>query len=286
MKKQFPKIVAVTLLAAIPCILFYINNFVYYTRGWHEMFIQYHTFFWVARFISAPVLALVVLQLWKRSNTASQLTFYALAGFTLYTILCGAISFAACRFLASSYDGRTKNLLDTIQNESIFLNGMLYAISVAIVFTWCFLGERKATEASSRATIKSLAEAEAALQQIKEDALLLQQQTAFRLSVKSGYKTLLIPGDAISYIRSNGPYVTIQTEKGPSYLLKKTLTEIEKILPASFIRVHRSSIINTSFIKECISLLNGDAVFLLTNGSEVRASRTYRERIKEILNTT
>jgi two-component system, LytTR family, response regulator len=47
--------------------------------------------------------------------------------------------------------------------------------------------------------------------------------------------------------------------------------------------VHRSSIVNIKFIRETRSLLNGDYVLVLKNGNEIRASRTYRERLRSVL---
>lgn len=62
-----------------------------------------------------------------------------------------------------------------------------------------------------------------------------------------------------------------------------TLLNLETLLPPSFIRVHKSVIVNTAHIKELQSLMNGDYIIRLKNGQEVKLSRNYRDRLDHLL---
>ena len=103
-----------------------------------------------------------------------------------------------------------------------------------------------------------------------------------QLPVKTGVKTELVNADEIFYFQAEGSYVQVITES-KTYLITEPIYELESTLdPAKFARVHRSVIVQTNVIKSIQSLLNGDHILLLKNGKEIRASRTYKEKIKEL----
>lgn len=101
-----------------------------------------------------------------------------------------------------------------------------------------------------------------------------------QLAGKFGSRTDLIPVNEIQYFQAEGSYVQIVTGS-KTYLLTQPIYELESSLdPAQFARVHRSVIVNISCIKSIQSLLNGDHELVLANGRKIRASRTYKEKIK------
>jgi two-component system, LytTR family, response regulator len=102
------------------------------------------------------------------------------------------------------------------------------------------------------------------------------------ISVKEGTKITLVPVNEIIYLEAAGNYITIFTD-AKKYLHKETLQSLEEKLPAVFVRVHKSTIVNTSFIAELHSLYNGDYLIKLKNGKEVRLSRNYKSRIAHLL---
>jgi two-component system, LytTR family, response regulator len=100
------------------------------------------------------------------------------------------------------------------------------------------------------------------------------------LSVKNGTKTIIIGFSEIEYFLADGPYIRVIAGR-KQYLLSMPMYELQHSLPPSFfLRVHRSCIVNTGFVKEIRSLLNGDFTLLLQSGKELRASRTYREQLR------
>jgi two-component system, LytTR family, response regulator len=102
------------------------------------------------------------------------------------------------------------------------------------------------------------------------------------ISVKEGTKITLVLVDEIIYLEAAGNYVTIFTDT-KKYLHKETLQSLEEKLPSLFVRVHKSTIVNTSYIAELHSLYNGDYLIKLKNGKEVRLSRNYKSRIAHLL---
>jgi two-component system LytT family response regulator len=101
------------------------------------------------------------------------------------------------------------------------------------------------------------------------------------LSIKNGARTTILRLEDIEYFLADGPFVKVFT-KQKQYLLSMPMYELQNSLPTDiFLRVHRSCIVNTTAIKEISSLLNGDYSLRLNNGKELRASRTYREQLRD-----
>ncbi len=103
-----------------------------------------------------------------------------------------------------------------------------------------------------------------------------------RIMVPRANKYVALPVPDILCIRAEGDYSTIITAER-SFLSQYSLKESEARLdPAQFLRIHRSSIINRSAIKEIYREGHGYDL-LLTNGDLVRASRGFAAVVKELL---
>lgn len=101
-----------------------------------------------------------------------------------------------------------------------------------------------------------------------------------QLPGKTGSRTDLIPVADVQYFQAEGSYVQVVTST-KTYLIPQPIYELESGLdPTRFARVHRSVIVNISCVKSIQSLLNGDHELILANGKRIRASRTYKEKIK------
>ena len=72
-------------------------------------------------------------------------------------------------------------------------------------------------------------------------------ETIDRISVKDGSKIHIIKIEELIYIQAYGDYVTLFTKDG-KYVKELTMKYLEANLPDSFIRIHRSYIVNTSYI--------------------------------------
>jgi two-component system LytT family response regulator len=53
--------------------------------------------------------------------------------------------------------------------------------------------------------------------------------------------------------------------------------------PDTFLRVHRSSIVNTNYIAGAQTCLNGEYLLTLEGGAQLKVSRSHAHRIKSLL---
>lgn len=87
----------------------------------------------------------------------------------------------------------------------------------------------------------------------------------------------------IKYISAQNTYSQTYLADGRTYKVKRTLTEVEKILPENkFIRIHRSHIINLDFVDRIERWFNNSFRVYLKNESEpLEMSRRFSAIIKE-----
>jgi two-component system LytT family response regulator len=104
-----------------------------------------------------------------------------------------------------------------------------------------------------------------------------------RLVLKTGGRLLFMDVDRVDWIEAEGVYVRLHTGTR-SHLLRESLTNVEKRLdPARFIRIHRSTIVNADRIREIVPHFNGGAIVVLQDGTRLKLSRGYRERVTATL---
>jgi two-component system, LytTR family, response regulator len=110
-----------------------------------------------------------------------------------------------------------------------------------------------------------------------------QERYATRMVFKSRGRILFLSVDDIRWIEAQENYVRICTGKD-SHLLRETIGSLENRLdPNSFLRVHRSAIVNLHHVKEVKSESDGDAIVVLKSGEQVAMSRSYRSKIQKLL---
>jgi two-component system LytT family response regulator len=65
---------------------------------------------------------------------------------------------------------------------------------------------------------------------------------------------------------------------------RATMAQIELRLPASkFIRIHRSTIVNVDRIREFQPWFQGDWILVLADGTRLQSGKSYRKRIRELM---
>lgn len=114
-------------------------------------------------------------------------------------------------------------------------------------------------------------------------AALQSYQPNNRIVVKDNGKIKIISLGTVHYLEAADDYVKICTAEG-SFLKKKTMQYFEEtLLGREFIRIHRSYLVNTSFITR-IDLLEKDShLLLLTSGAKLPVSKTGYIKLKEVL---
>jgi two-component system, LytTR family, response regulator len=104
-----------------------------------------------------------------------------------------------------------------------------------------------------------------------------------RLAVRLRERLVFVAVDDVDSIEGAGNYVRLHTG-ATSHLLRDRLGSIEaKLDPDVFVRVHRSTIVNVTRIREMHPMFNGDQLLVLAGGRRVTVSRTFRARLLERL---
>ena len=105
-----------------------------------------------------------------------------------------------------------------------------------------------------------------------------------RLVIKADGRMVFLPVEDIDYIEAAGNYLRIITSSGGSHMIRDKISDMEQRLdPATFARIHRSTIVNLDRIKEMQPLFNGDQTVILRGGRKLTMSRTYREAVMKVL---
>lgn len=101
-----------------------------------------------------------------------------------------------------------------------------------------------------------------------------------RISVKEGSKIHIVRLEELLYLQAYGDYVTLFTDNG-RHLKEQTMKYFEMHLPLSFVRIHRSCIVNTEKITR-VELFGKESYNVyLKNGSSLRASTAGYKLLKE-----
>jgi two-component system LytT family response regulator len=101
-----------------------------------------------------------------------------------------------------------------------------------------------------------------------------------RLAVRSAGKTIFVDIDEVDWIEAAENYVHLHAGTA-GHLLHMTMNNLEKSLdPETFMRIHRSLIVNIRRIKELQAALHGEYVVTLHNGVRLQSGRVYNERLR------
>lgn len=107
-----------------------------------------------------------------------------------------------------------------------------------------------------------------------------------RLVIKSSGRVVFLKVDDIDWIDAAGNYVKLHAG-GESHLLRETMSRLEERLDGTkFIRIHRSTIVNIECIKELQQQFHGDYLVVLKSGQRLTLSRSYREKIQQMLDSS
>lgn len=102
------------------------------------------------------------------------------------------------------------------------------------------------------------------------------------LHVKDGRSTHLVNMAEIKYIRSADNYVEVHVKEKP-LLMRQSLSKLEKQLdPGTFLRVHRTAIVNRHFISALKRTPNGEFELVMSDDVTLPMSR-HRKEVREML---
>jgi two-component system LytT family response regulator len=103
-----------------------------------------------------------------------------------------------------------------------------------------------------------------------------------KIAIKAKGRILFIDPTEVAVVEAQGNYVLLQRQSG-SYLLRESISAVaEKLKPHGFIRIHRSVLVNTSFVEEIQPWNTGEYVLRIKGGKEFTVSRTYKNNLRSI----
>jgi DNA-binding LytR/AlgR family response regulator len=227
------------------------------------------------------------------------MTFGAVALFTIVAI-----------FLAPGFDGKTALAILTPAIASVAISGfaaykrqpqamihfaalLLFAMTIIIFPDW-FLNTLFFYEVAALLLVLFVTQAFAFAKERKqhEDEQMRSQQlasaleraqqdgTANQLKISAAGKIDVVRTDEISHCKGAGDYVEICLKDGREILHSGSLAQLEESLPATFLRVHRSYLVNTNFIRSLTRESSGAGQLLLTTDSEIPVSRRIMPRVR------
>ena len=105
------------------------------------------------------------------------------------------------------------------------------------------------------------------------------------IPVKVGERFIFVSLDTVTHFQAKDKYVYVHTQDGKEYLTDHTLVSLANKLPANFLQVHRSIIVNRDAIQEVLQYFNNK--YILHVGTSTRVKITtgpkYAEKIREVL---
>jgi hypothetical protein len=104
-----------------------------------------------------------------------------------------------------------------------------------------------------------------------------------RIAARDGKRAVLLDAGEIDWIEADGDYVRVHA--GSKHLmLRDTMTRFESTLPSdTYVRIHRSTIVNVAKVRELIPQPNRELKIVLRDGTTLRASRTYAQRLRDAI---
>lgn len=104
-----------------------------------------------------------------------------------------------------------------------------------------------------------------------------------KMVIKSGGKIYFVEYQEIRWIEAFDYYVKVHVSDR-FFLLRESMKSLEqKLAKLSFIRIHKSSIVNLEFVQELEPYYNGEFFVKLKGGEKLKLSRTYRKKLLERL---
>jgi two-component system LytT family response regulator len=104
-----------------------------------------------------------------------------------------------------------------------------------------------------------------------------------RIPVRHGDRILFVDIADIDCVTAEGNYVRLRA-RGTSYLVRETLNAFEvKLRRHGFLRIQRSTLVQSDRIVELQPLFHGEYVVKLKDGTKLTSGRSYRDQLRAAL---
>jgi len=103
-----------------------------------------------------------------------------------------------------------------------------------------------------------------------------------KIAIKTKGRILFVDPADVVIVEAQGNYVLLQRQSG-SYLLRESISTVAaKLRPYGFIRIHRSVLVNSSFVEEIQPWTTGEYALRIKGGKEYTVSRTYKSNLRSL----
>ena len=107
---------------------------------------------------------------------------------------------------------------------------------------------------------------------------------AERIVVRESGRVYFVGVAEVEWLEASGNYVALHVAGGKTHLVHDTMNAMaEKLDPAQFVRIHRSTIVRADRIKELLPHFNGEYVVVLKDNARLKLSRSYLETARAAL---
>lgn len=114
----------------------------------------------------------------------------------------------------------------------------------------------------------------------------LAHSSTQRIAIKEGEEYTLLETSHISHIETAGNYICVHADD-QVYIVRKTLKKIaEELDPNIFRQIHRGILVNIHHVRAIAPHINSEYIIKLQNGDRLKVSRTYRQNVRQFLETT
>jgi two-component system, LytTR family, response regulator len=101
-----------------------------------------------------------------------------------------------------------------------------------------------------------------------------------RLVLKSNGCITFLDVDDVDWIEAAGVYIYLHAG-ARKHLYRSSITQLlQRLNPRRFVRIHRSTAVNTTRIRELRPLSHGDFTLILKDGTELTMSRAHRSQVE------
>ena len=109
-------------------------------------------------------------------------------------------------------------------------------------------------------------------------------KTLHSIPYKIGDRIILVKSEKISHFVASEKYVEFFTVDSKKHITDLSLKRLEECLPRNFFRVHRSTIVNTAYVKEFRKYFRGKYILILDDlkNTRIETGRTYSEKIHQL----
>ncbi|WP_440957347.1 LytTR family DNA-binding domain-containing protein [Oceanicaulis sp. LC35] len=199
--------------------------------------------------------------------------------FTLCAIVCGYQGLRGRRDARIFAAGFALSAVIAVYTDSVFIDFHLYWLAGLFLIA-LFVQQALTLLREQRIRASETRRAEAL-----DTALALARQASdpATLQLENGGRTDFVRTQEITRIQAAGDYAELHYEDGRCVLYTITLARLEEQLPPTFLRVHRSHIVNTAHVETLEREAGGGGRLILRWGEEVPVSRRILPRVRSAL---